>query len=81
VEARLEHPFATAMRKVDLFVPLLHPTSKAVDIVGDIVGTRAANRQSMTADQGLPPGHSRELHHIDPSCAIAPAKANRIRTP
>src|SRR5947209_16866491 len=33
VEARLEHPFATAMRKVDLDVPLLtgDATTKAVD--------------------------------------------------
>jgi hypothetical protein len=42
------------MRKIDLFVPLLtgNPTAKAVDIVGDIVRTTAANTQSMTADQG-----------------------------
>ena len=57
VEARLEHPFATAMRKVDLAVPLLtgDATTKAVDIVGDIVGARAANRESMTEDQALHP--------------------------
>ena len=45
-EARLEHPFATAMRKVDLAVPLL---------TVDIVGARAANRESMTEDQALHP--------------------------
>ena len=43
------------MRKIDLFVPLLtgDPATKAVDIVGDIVGVgaRAANRQSMSEDQ------------------------------
>jgi hypothetical protein len=57
VEARLEHPLAAAMRKVDLFVPLLtrDPTTKAADIVRDILGARAVNRQSMTEDQGLPP--------------------------
>jgi hypothetical protein len=50
VEARLEHPLAVAMRKVDLAVPLLtgDPTSKAVDVIGAIV----ADRQSMTEDQG-----------------------------
>ena len=54
VVPRLERPLAAAMRKVDLFVPLLtgDPTTKAVDIVGHIVGARAANRRSMTADQG-----------------------------
>ena len=46
MEARLEHPFATAMRKVDLAVPLL---------TVDIVGARAANRESMTEDQALHP--------------------------
>jgi hypothetical protein len=53
VEARLEHPLAVAMRKVDLAVPLLtgDPTSKAVDVIGAIV----ADRQSMTEDQGLHP--------------------------
>jgi hypothetical protein len=57
VEPRLEHPLAAAMRMVDLAVPLLtrDPTSKAVDIVGDIVGARAANRESMTEDQDLHP--------------------------
>jgi hypothetical protein len=42
------------MRKVDLFVPMLtgDPTTKAVDIVGHIVGARAANRQRMTEDHG-----------------------------
>jgi hypothetical protein len=55
VEPRLEHPPAAVMRKVDLFVPLLtgDPTIKAVDIVRDILGARAANKQDMTADQGL----------------------------
>ena len=55
MEARLEHPLAAAMRMVDLAVPLLtrDPTTKAINIVGDIVGARAANRQSMTEDQGL----------------------------
>jgi len=45
------------MRKVDLAVPLLtgDATTKAVDIVGDIVGARAANRESMTEDQALHP--------------------------
>ena len=54
VEARLEHPLAAAMRKIDLFVPLLtgDPATKAVDIVGDIVGARAGNRQSMSKNQG-----------------------------
>jgi hypothetical protein len=54
VEARLQHPFAAAMRKIDLFVPLLtgDPTATAVDIIGDIVRTTAANGQSMTEDQG-----------------------------
>src|SRR5262245_46021802 len=54
VEARLEHPLAAAMRKIDLFVPLLtgDPATKAVDIVGDIVGARAGNRQSMSENQG-----------------------------
>jgi hypothetical protein len=67
------------MRKVDLFVPLLRgdPTIKAVDIVRDIVGARAANRQDMTAVPGPGPDRSRELHHIDHSCAVAPAKATR----
>ena len=53
VEPRLEHPFAAAMRKVDLFVPMLtrDPTIKVVDIA-HIVGVRAANRESMTEDQG-----------------------------
>ena len=53
VVPRLERPLAAAMRKVDLFVPLLtgDPTTKAVDIVGHIVGARAANRRSMTPDQ------------------------------
>jgi hypothetical protein len=39
VEPRLEHPLAKAMRKVDLFVPRLtaDPTTKAADIVQDIV--------------------------------------------
>jgi hypothetical protein len=39
VEPRLEHPLTAAMRKVDLFVPLLtaDPTTKAADIVQDIV--------------------------------------------
>src|SRR6266480_4823238 len=57
VEARLEHPLAAAMRKVDLAVPLLtrDPTTKAVDIVGDIVGARTGNRQGMAEDQGLHP--------------------------
>jgi hypothetical protein len=57
VEARLEHPLAAAMRKVDLAVPLLtrDPTTKAMDIFGDIVGARAGNRQGMTEDQGLHP--------------------------
>src|SRR5882672_9379204 len=57
VEAQLEHPLAAAMRMVDLAVPLLtrDPTTKAINIVGDIVGARAANRQSMTEDQGLHP--------------------------
>src|SRR5439155_4891793 len=56
VEARLEHPLAAAMRMIDLAVPLLtrDPTTKAIDLVGDIVGARAANRQS-TEDQGLHP--------------------------
>src|SRR5262249_21683051 len=54
VEARLEHQLAAAMRKIDLFVPLLtgDPATKAVDIVGDIVGARAGNRQSMSENQG-----------------------------
>jgi hypothetical protein len=41
------------MRKVDLFVPMLtrDPTIKVVDIA-HIVGVRAANRESMTEDQG-----------------------------
>ena len=82
VEARLEHPFAAAMRKIDLFAPLLtgDPTAKAVDIVGDIVRTTAANGQSMTADQG-PDQVIREscLTMIHP-CAIAPAKTTRIQT-
>jgi hypothetical protein len=45
VQARLDHPLAAAMRKVDLFVPLLtrDPTIKMVDIT-HIVGARAANR-------------------------------------
>jgi hypothetical protein len=53
VEVRLEHPLAAAMRKVDLFVPMLtrDPTIKVVDIA-HIVGVRAANRESMTEDQG-----------------------------
>ena len=48
VEPRLEHPLAAVMRKVDVFVPLLtgDPTTKAVDIVGEIVGARAANTQT-----------------------------------
>ena len=42
------------MRKIDLFVPLLtgDQATKAVDIVGDIVGARAGNRQSMSENQG-----------------------------
>jgi len=57
VEARPEHALAAAMRKIDLFVPLLtgDATIKAADIVGDIVGARAANTESMTEDQGLHP--------------------------
>jgi hypothetical protein len=43
------------MRKVDLFVPLLtgDPTTKAADIVQGIVRAIPANRQNMTAAQGL----------------------------
>jgi hypothetical protein len=54
VEPRLEHPLAAAVRMVDLAVPLLtrDPASKAVDILGDIIGARVANRQGMTEDQG-----------------------------
>ena len=57
MQARLNHPLAAAMRKIDLFVPLLtgDATIKAADIVGDIVGARAANTESMTEDQGLHP--------------------------
>ena len=53
VEPRLEHPLAAAMRKVDLAVPLLtgDPTTKAVDIVRDILGARAANRQGTIEDR------------------------------
>src|SRR5262249_50071676 len=43
------------MRKIDLFVPLLtgDPTTKAVDIIRDILrAARAANSQSMSEDQG-----------------------------
>jgi hypothetical protein len=56
VEPRLEHPLAAVMRKVDLFVPMLtgDPTSKGADIVA-YLWARAANRQSMTEDQGLHP--------------------------
>src|SRR5207247_4645069 len=53
VEGRLAHSLASAMRMVDLAVPLLtrDPTTKAVDIVGAV----AAHRQSMPEDQGLNP--------------------------
>jgi hypothetical protein len=52
--AEARAPIRAVMRKVDVFVPLLtgDPTTKAVDIVGEIVEARAANTQSMTADQG-----------------------------
>jgi hypothetical protein len=46
------------MRKIDLFAPLLtgNPATKGVDIIRDILrAARAANRQSMSEDQGLPP--------------------------
>jgi hypothetical protein len=65
VEPRLEHPLAAVMRKIDLFVPLLtgDPTTKAVDIVGHIVGARAANRHSVTADQGPDQPFARAASH------------------
>jgi hypothetical protein len=51
VEVNLERPLAAAMRKVDLFAPLLtgDPTTKAVDIIRDILRARAA---SLSVDQG-----------------------------
>jgi hypothetical protein len=55
VEVNLERPLAAAMRKVDLFVPLLtgDPTTKGVDIIRNILrAARAANSQSMSEDQG-----------------------------
>ena len=53
VKPKLDHPLAAAMRKVDLFVPMLtrDPTIKLVDIA-HILGVRAANRESMTEDHG-----------------------------
>jgi hypothetical protein len=49
--SRLEHPLTTAMRRVDLAVPVLtgDPTTKAEDIIG----TRAATTEGMTEDQRL----------------------------
>jgi hypothetical protein len=55
VEVNLERPLAAAMRKIDLFVPLLtgDPTTKGVDIIRDILrAARAANRPSMSEEQG-----------------------------
>ena len=49
VEVNLERPLAAAMRKIDLFAPLLtgDPTTKAVDTIRDLLrATRAANRMS-----------------------------------
>ena len=45
VEARPEHPLAAAMRKIDLFVPLLtgDATTKAADVVRDILAARPAS--------------------------------------
>ena len=53
VEPRLEHSLTAAMRKVDLFVPLLtgDPARKATDIVGGIFG--AASSQSMTSGKDV----------------------------